>query len=97
VGDDGMIEIKCPKSTTHIEYLLNNELPNTYYWQVHGQMWVTGRKWVDFVSFDPRMPEKKQLFVHRVNRDEDIIAQLKMGTIQFLEECELLMAKIMAD
>jgi putative phage-type endonuclease len=96
VGDDGLIEIKCPKSTTHIEYLLNKKLPKTYFWQVHGQLWVMNRQWVDFVSFDPRMPENKRLFVFRVNRDEEVINEMKEGVIAFNKECEELMKEIMA-
>ena len=95
VGDDGLIEIKCPKSTTHVKYLLDNELPSDYYWQVHGQMLVTGRKWVDFISFDPRMPEHKQLFIIRVNRDEEIMAQLKVAVIGFLSEVDEMIQKIL--
>ena len=95
VGDDGLIEIKCPKSTTHVKYLLDNKLPEDYYWQVHGQMLVTGRKWVDFISFDPRMPEHKQLFITRVNRDEEIMAQLKVAVIGFLSEVDEMIQKIL--
>jgi len=95
VGDDGLIEIKCPKSTTHVKYLLDNKLPEDYYWQVHGQMLVTGRKWVDFISFDPRMPEHKQLFIIRVNRDEEIMAQLKVAVIGFLSEVDEMIQKIL--
>ena len=95
VGDDGLIEIKCPKSTTHVKYLLDNQLPDDYYWQVHGQMLVTGRKWVDFISFDPRMPEHKQLFIIRVNRDEEIMAQLKVAVIGFLGEVDEMIQKIL--
>ena len=95
VGDDGLIEIKCPKSTTHVKYLLDNKLPEDYYWQVHGQMLVTGRKWVDFISFDPRMPEHKQLFIIRVDRDEEIMAQLKVAVIGFLSEVDEMIQKIL--
>ena len=95
VGDDGLIEIKCPKSTTHVKYLLDNKLPDDYYWQVHGQMLVTGRKWVDFISFDPRMPEHKQLFIIRVNRDEEIMAQLKVAVIGFLGEVDEMIQRIL--
>ena len=95
VGDDGLIEIKCPKSTTHVKYLLDNQLPDDYYWQVHGQMLVTGRKWVDFISFDPRMPEHKQLFIIRVNRDEEVMAQLKVAVIGFLGEVDEMIQRIL--
>jgi putative phage-type endonuclease len=73
VGDDGLIEIKCPKASTVERYLDQNKLPAEYYWQVHGQMMCTGRKWVDFVVYHP----KYEIFILRVNRDESIIEELK--------------------
>lgn len=75
VGDEGLIEIKCPLATTHAKYLLDNKLPNDYVQQVQGLLWVSGRKWCDFVSFHPNFKEK-QLFVIRVERDEAYIAEL---------------------
>ena len=53
IGDDGLIEIKCPSACTHCEYLLKGKLPSTYFQQVQMQLWVTGRKWCDFVSYFP--------------------------------------------
>lgn len=79
VGDEGCIEIKCPYDpAVHINTCLTRQVPDEYEWQVHGHMLVTGRKWVDFCSFDPRIPEDDdiRLCVIRVNRDEQIIAKL---------------------
>lgn len=87
IGDDGLLEIKCPNSTTHVEYLDAGVLPSKYVPQVQGQLWITGRKWADFVSFDPRMPHNLQLFVCRVERDDQYIAELEAGIIKFLAEC----------
>lgn len=53
VGDDGLIEIKCPQPKTHIEYLASKKVPAKYRWQVQGQLWVANRKWCDFISFHP--------------------------------------------
>ena len=64
-GDDGLIEIKCPNTATHIDYLLGQKPPAKYVPQMALQLICTGRKWVDFASFDPRMPEKHRLFVAR--------------------------------
>ena len=75
VGDDGLIEIKCPLATTHAKYLLDNKMPTDYWQQVQGLLWVSGRKWCDFVSFHPNFKEK-QLFIIRVERDEAYIAEL---------------------
>ena len=89
VGDDGLVEIKCPMTATHIETLLGQSVPAKYVTQMQWQMACTGRKWCDFVSFDPRMPENMQIFVKRVGRDELLIASLETEVIQFLKELDL--------
>jgi hypothetical protein len=83
---DGLIEIKCPFNTAnHIETLLNG-MPAEHTAQVQGQMWITGREWCDFVSYDPRMPEALQLHVQRIQRDEAFIADLERRVTSFLAE-----------
>ena len=89
VGDDGLIEIKCPNSATHWEYFKAKKPPQKYVIQMQTQLAVTGRKWCDFVSFDPRMPERSQLLVVRVDRDEAFIAELEEKVKQFLSEEEV--------
>lgn len=69
VGDDGLVEIKCPNTATHIDTLLNGAVPEKYIRQMQWQMACTGRKWCDFVSYDPRLPARMQLFVERVAMD----------------------------
>lgn len=86
VGEDGLVEIKCPKTATHIETLLGGTVPGKYIVQMQWQMACTGRKWCDFVSFDPRMPESMSLFVKRVKRDDKQIAELSGEIVLFLEE-----------
>ncbi len=88
IGSDGLLEIKCPNTATHIETLKIQNVPKTYYWQVMGQLWITGRQWCDFVSFDPRMPENAQLFVKRVERDDEAIAELEESVRDFLIEVD---------
>ncbi len=88
VGNDGLIEIKCPNSANHLETLLTAKPPTQYYAQMQGQMWITGRKWCDFVSYDPRVPEHLQLFVKRIDRDDKYIAELEAGVILFLSEVD---------
>lgn len=75
IGDDGLNEIKCPIATTHFKYLLDNKMPTDYWQQVQGGLWVSQRKWIDFVSFNSYFKDKK-LFVIRVERDEEYIAKL---------------------
>ena len=86
VGEDGLVEIKCPTTATHIDTLMGEEAPKKYYDQMQWQMACTGRKWCDFVSFDPRMPEGLQLFVKRVERDDQYIAMLESEVATFLQE-----------
>jgi putative phage-type endonuclease len=86
VGKDGLVEIKCPTTATHIDTLMGEEAPKKYYDQMQWQMACTGRKWCDFVSFDPRMPEGLQLFVKRVERNDEYIAMLESEVATFLQE-----------
>lgn len=66
VGDDGLVELKCPNTATHIETLLSETIPEKYLKQMYWQMACTGRNWCDFVSYDPRLPARMQLFIQRV-------------------------------
>lgn len=86
VGDDGLLEIKCPNSAAHIETLLIGEAPAKYNAQMQAQMSCTGREWCDFVSFDPRLPADMQIFIKRVHRDEDFIWKMEAEVSAFLTE-----------
>ena len=83
---EGLIEIKCPNTATHIETVLENKAPSKYIPQMQCQMACTGAKWCDFVSFDPRLPEDLQLFVVRVERDQEYIDSMEVEVKQFLSE-----------
>lgn len=89
IGDDGLIEIKCANSATHWEYFKSKKPPQKYVIQMQTQMAVTGRKYCDFVSFDPRMPERSKLLIVRIDRDEAFIAELEEKVKQFLSEVEV--------
>jgi putative phage-type endonuclease len=86
VGEDGLIEIKCPNTSTHIDYIRQDKAPTKYVPQMQCQMAVTGRKWCDFVSFDPRLPEKLQLFIVRLDRDDEYISKMESVVQEFLNE-----------
>ncbi len=86
IDDKGLIEIKCPNSATHLDILIDEKIDKKYIYQMQFQMSCTGREWCDFVSFDPRMPEKIQLLVKRVNRDNEIITEIENEIKLFLEE-----------
>ena len=77
IGDDGLIEIKCPLAKTHSKYIINNKLPSKYKAQVQGGLFVSGRKWCDFVSYNPNFKDDYKLFIVRVFRDEEFIEKLE--------------------
>jgi len=86
VGSDGLIEIKCPNTATHIETLLAGKIDGKYITQMQWQMACTGREWCDFVSYDPRMPEHLAIWVKRVPRDSAMIEELEGAVRVFLAE-----------
>lgn len=86
IDDDGGLEIKCPELATHLEYLRLRREPPAYTAQIQGCMWISGRKWWDFVSFNPDFPERLQLVVRRVVRDEKYIAALALAVELFMAE-----------
>lgn len=94
VGKDGLIEIKCPNTLTHIETLDSEKIDPKYLTQMQWQMFLTERDWCDFVSFDPRMPDDLQLFVKRVERDPKRIAELCAEVTKFLGEVDQMMDRI---
>lgn len=94
VEDDGLVEIKAPNSSTHIETLKSQRIPTKYMNQMLWQMRCADRAWCDFVSFDPRMPEEMQLFVQRLHRDDAAIAELETLVREFLAEVEADVAEL---
>lgn len=87
VDSAGLLEIKCPKLTTHLGYIIKNVLPATYKHQVQGQLWVCERTWCDFVSYHPDY-EKQPLWILRVERDDEYLALLSAAVSTFLIELE---------
>lgn len=96
IGDDGLVEIKCPNTGTHIDTLLGKSVPAKYRTQIMWQLACTGRAWCDFVSYDPRLPETMQLFVHRVHRDDEAIAEMEREVTAFLAEVDHKVAQLLA-
>jgi putative phage-type endonuclease len=95
VEQDGLLEIKCPNTATHIDTLLSESVPTKYYTQMQFQLACTGRKWCDFVSFDNRLPEELQLFVKRVPRDDTYIKLMEAEIVQFIAELDDKINKLM--
>lgn len=89
VGDLGLVEIKCPFTATHLDFLLGGEIPDKYITQMQWQMACTNRIWCDYVSYDPRLPERMQLKIKRINRDSSFIADLEEEVIKFLMELKI--------
>ena len=86
VKDNGLIEIKCPYTATHIDTLLSGKVPDRYNTQMQWQMACTGRVWCDYVSYDPRMPENMRLFLTRVFRDQSAILAMETEVLTFIHE-----------
>ena len=96
VGEDGLVEIKCPNTATHIETLLGGSVPEKYILQMQWQMACTGRQWCDFASFDPRLPEAMRLFVRRLDRDDTLIASVEADVTDFLNELRDIVRRLRA-
>ena len=94
--NDGLVEIKCPNSTTHIDYVIEGKVPTKYKKQILAQLACTGRKWCDFVSFDPRVPDHLQLFVVRFEPKQEEIEKLEEGVKKFLDEVNKAMENLNA-
>lgn len=86
VGDDGIIEVKCPDSKQAVEVLLNDYLDDAYKAQMMWQLACTGRQWADYVVFDDRLPPPMQLYVRRIERDDKLIADVETEVRKFLSE-----------
>lgn len=86
VGGDGLIEIKCPLTATHLDMMLTGTIPAKYLTQMQVQMACTGREWCDFVSYDPRLPPEMAIWIHRVPRDDEKIAEIEAEVEGFLAD-----------
>lgn len=94
VRNDGLLEIKCPATHTHIETLLGAKIDPDYITQMQWQMACTNRAWCDFVSFDPRLPEDLRISITRVDRDNERIGELEAAVRVFLSEVDAKLAAL---
>jgi len=90
VGDDGLIEIKCRELGNHVESIATGKVPDEYYKQIQFQLWVTNRTWADYVSYGDEMPINSQVFIKRVERDDEVINEI----IERVDQIESDIAKI---
>ena len=90
VGSDGLVEFKCPAYNTHFDYINADKLPTEYFYQVHGQIFVSGRKWCDFESFlNPFKP-----FIIRVERDEEVCKKIEAALNEAIEKAKKVIEKL---
>jgi putative phage-type endonuclease len=94
VGEDGGIEIKCPKTSTHLEWMFDGIIPDEHRYQMVAGICCTERKWWDFVSYDPRLPRHLRLFIVRMQRDESEVAKVEQEVLRFNEEVESMMKSL---
>lgn len=94
VGEDGLVEIKCPQPATHIKTLTGAGIDKKYLMQMQWQMICTGREWCDFVSFCPMLPPEMQLFIQRIEHDAELAEQITSAVTSFLADVDKLTADL---
>ena len=94
IDHDGVLEIKCPTTKTHLTYLTNRKVPSEYIPQMLCEIACSQRKWALFASYDPRMPPKQQLFITRFEPTAEAIAECEAQAIEFLAELEAMFKQI---
>ena len=94
LAGQGLVEIKCPKTATHLQYLLAGEVPTKYQPQMLWQMACAEAAWADFVSYDPRLSPELQLFVVRFLRDDKRIAEMEAEVVRFLAEVDEMLNRL---
>lgn len=96
VASDGLLELKCPNTATHIETLLTGAVPDKYIKQMMFQMACTNRKWCDFASYDNRLPERMRLFVKRVEFDKAMVCEIETAVVEFIDEIDATVSALRA-
>lgn len=95
VGEDGCLEIKCPNTATHIDFLLNDTIPKKYHLQMQWQMRCTDRQWCDYASYDPRLPAEMALRYVRVHRDNRLLDEVEEQVLAMLNSVEGQVAELL--
>lgn len=94
IGPDGILEIKCPMTATHLQWMDAGKVPTEHEWQCFAEMACCQRTWVDFVSFDPRLSSRYQMFIKRLHWDDVRIAEMEVGVLQFLADVDAMIARL---
>jgi putative phage-type endonuclease len=92
---DGLLEIKCPNTSTHIDTLLSGKVDRKYILQMQWQLCCTGKDWCDFMSYDPRLPGH-EIWIKRIERDDDLIAEIESEVQSAYDEVTEIIAKLEA-
>lgn len=92
IGDDGLVEIKCPNNTVFARYLYDHKVDTGYFWQMQMQMYVTDRKWCDYVVFNENFPTTTK--ITRIERDDKSIEKLKVGLEQGIELLNKILSEV---
>lgn len=94
IGDDGMLEVKCPNTTTQLKRALSDDYSADYKAQIQMQLWVAGREWCDFLSFDPRLDCAAGYLQQRVYRDEKYIEEMEGKVFAFVDSMNEIINKL---
>ena len=88
VGAVGLLEVKCPKSSTMLGYHKSGQIPSTYLPQLTHNLWITGCAWADFFAYDDRLPDGLQVFCRRLYAKDLNLAAYELAAQLFLSEVE---------
>jgi putative phage-type endonuclease len=94
IGDDGLIEIKCPTTVKYVSWVIDNEIPKEHKPQMIAQLVCTGRKWCDFVAYDPRIKVGPKIWIKRFTPTEKEREEVEEVVSQFLQEVDDLFTKV---
>jgi hypothetical protein len=94
VESDGLVQFKCPKTATHLAWLMVGSVPPEHRPQMYFELACTGRQWADFASFEPNLPEHLQMFRARLERDEAEIAHIETEVLRFLAEVDEIISRL---
>jgi putative phage-type endonuclease len=95
VNSDGLLEVKCPKAKTHLQYLMAKEVPAEYVYQIEAELVCTNRQWCDFVSYHPSFPAESRIFICRYKRFADRMVYLEDQVAIFEDEVQAIVKQIL--
>lgn len=97
VGESGQLQIKCPYNPFVHATTWRSGMPDEHMPQIQFELWVTGRAWSDFVSYDPRMPEHRRLYIQRISRDEKLIEHIAESAASLWAEVQSMYSEMMKE